>query len=334
MSSIDVSVYLQDYDYDLFDTGFSKHSSDPAPKLNDAKREDYCDSPDDPYKKLAFDDSFLDEFSDMDFPSVKDDVSALDQLTPLEIEWLRRPEEEIKNRILELAEEIERETAAQSRPTSVVRPKVCPNRALPNSTSSVNQSDCRKRRLCRHFLKGFCKRGKLCDFLHDTSIFCPDTQKVFLGGLPAHITADYLCQKLAEKGFNVINKPKVLRGFTPQVCLENEEQAKKLIDSHQVIIDGCPVDVRPYEDRKPPDDLKRSVFLGGLPSGVLVQNIKEDLAALGVRVCNHPILKAGFVPQVVLSSPEEAQKLIKATKVMVGGKLVEVRPYVNFRKRY
>merc|ERR1719510_1049416 len=88
----------------------------------------------------------------------------------------------------------------------------------------------RKRRLCRHFLKGHCNRGKTCDFLHDPSIFCPSSQKVFLGGLPAHITEATLRQKLLQQGYKVINKPKVLRGFTPQVCLASVEEAQKLIE--------------------------------------------------------------------------------------------------------
>lgn len=77
--------------------------------------------------------------------------------------------------------------------------------------------DTRKRRLCRHFLKGFCKRGDTCDFLHDSSIFCADEQKIFLGGLPAHMDAPLLVQRLRELGYEVINKPKVLRGFSPQL---------------------------------------------------------------------------------------------------------------------
>jgi len=77
----------------------------------------------------------------------------------------------------------------------------------------------RNKRLCRHFLKGHCWRGKTCDFLHDPSIFCPDSQKVFLGGLPAHITEVTLPHKLAQYGYKVINKPMLLRGFTPQVCM-------------------------------------------------------------------------------------------------------------------
>merc|ERR1719433_305431 len=192
----------------------------------------------------------------------------------------------------------------------------------------------RKRRLCRHFLKGHCKRGDTCDFLHDSSIFCPDEQKIFLGGLPAHVTADVLVQRLNDLGYAAINKPKVLRGFTPQVCLSSEDQAQRLIAVGKICIDGCMVDVRPYEDKKPPDDVKRSVFLGGLPTGITSAEIKRDLLKIGVEVSNHPIVKAGFSPQVVVSTPNDAQNMIKAKKVMVGGKMVEVRPYVNFRKRY
>lgn len=191
-----------------------------------------------------------------------------------------------------------------------------------------------KRRLCRHFLKGFCNRGDSCDFLHDNSIFCPDEQKVFLGGLPTHMTADSLCTLLKEMNYTVINKPKILRGFTPQVCLSSIAEAQELIRKRKIYLDNTPVDVRPYEDRKPPDDLKRSVFLGGLAADTTVEHIQEDLAKAGFPVENNPILKAGFVPQVVLESVEKAQELIKMAKIRINGKNADVRPYVNFRKRY
>lgn len=327
-SGFDVSCYLQDYELNELEfnkepetfnhnvTGFQDDFDDLLGMVGECGKG--FDKFDDVMDVLNLDDLSAVALES----SINDEVNAL-ELSSEELAWLKMPEEEIKNRILELAEEIERETELAeicSRPDAV--------------KYEVPQNDCRKRRLCRHFLKGHCKRGSSCDFLHDTSIFCPESQKVFLGGLPAHITAEQLVMKLAEKGYQVINKPKVLRGFTPQVCLATVEQAKELVDAQQVFINGCPVDVRPYEDRKPPDDLKRSVFLGGLPSGAMVHHIKADLAAFGVRVCNHPILKAGFVPQVVLATPEEAQRLIKVKKVSIGGKMVEVRPYVNFRKRY
>jgi len=165
----------------------------------------------------------------------------------------------------------------------------------------------RKRRLCRHFLKGHCKRGKTCDFLHDLSIFCSNTQKVFLGGLPPHITEDTLRQKLAEQGYNVINRPKILRGFTPQVCMGSVEEAKRLIASRKILIDGTVVDVRPYEAfarddivKKFPDDIKRSVFLGGLSNGTTCQIIKDDLDKLDVKVVNHPLIKSGFRQKLLL----------------------------------
>jgi len=57
-----------------------------------------------------------------------------------------------------------------------------------------------KSRNCRHFLKGHCERGESCGFRHDSSVFCTDMQKVFLRGLPAHLTPNLLRQKLAEQG--------------------------------------------------------------------------------------------------------------------------------------
>jgi len=196
----------------------------------------------------------------------------------------------------------------------------------------------RKRRLCRHFLKGWCKRGKSCDFLHDSSIFCPDLQKVFLGGLPSYVTESTLKRKLAEQGYNVINQPKVLRGFTPQVCLGSVEEAQRLIKKGKIMIDDSQVDVRPYEefakntpDNKPPDDIKRSVFLGGLPNGTTGKDIVGELEKLDVKVVNHPLIKAGFTPQVILGNAKQAEKLVNLKKVRIRKTLVDIRPYVNYR---
>jgi len=214
---------------------------------------------------------------------------------------------------------------------------------------NINQDDMemlewdqnRKRRLCRHFLKGHCKRGKACDFLHDPSIFCPNTQKVFLGGLPAHITEVTLRQKLAEHGYQVINKPKVLRGFTPQVCLASVEEAQKLIEKRNIQIDGCLVDVRAYEafakgriDESRPDEIKRSVFLGGLSKGTNSQMIKDDLNKMDVKVINHPLVKSGFAPKVTFGTVKETNMLINLKKVRINDTLVDVRPYINFKSHF
>lgn len=205
-----------------------------------------------------------------------------------------------------------------------------------NKDTSVVRAipDTRKRRLCRHFLKGFCKRGDGCDFLHDSSIFCPDEQKIFLGGLPAHMDAPLLVQRLQELGYDVINKPKVLRGFSPQICFGTVSQAQKLIGIGKVFLDGHAVDVRPFVDKKPPDTVKKSVFLGGLPVGITASDIKQALGLLGMSVQNYPIIKAGFTPQVVLESSEDAQRLVMMKQIKIRGSIIEVRPFVNFRKRY
>lgn len=205
-------------------------------------------------------------------------------------------------------------------------------------TEQQTESNNRKRRLCRHFLKGYCKRGKSCDFLHDSSIFCPDLQKVFLGGLPSNITESNLRQKMAELGYNVINKPKVLRGFTPQVCLGSVEEAQRLIKRGKIMIDDSQVDVRPYEefvkdipDKKLPDDIKRSVFLGGLPNGTTGKDIRRELEKLDVKVINHPLVKAGFTPQVLLGNVQQAEMLVNLKKVRIRNTLVDIRPYINYR---
>lgn len=130
-----------------------------------------------------------------------------------------------------------------------------------------------KRRLCRHFLKGRCNRGNSCDFLHDKSIFCSDEQKVFLGGLPPTITDEMLRKALTMQGYTVLNKPKVLQGFSPQICLGSVQEAQLMVRRGKIVIEGTFVDVRPYEafvkeglKMGCKNEIKRSVFLGGLPS--------------------------------------------------------------------
>jgi len=211
----------------------------------------------------------------------------------------------------------------------------------PDNLELSEEDHNRKRRLCRHFLKGHCKRGKACDFLHDPSIFCPNSQKVFLGGLPAHITEVTLRQKLAEQGYKVINKPKVLRGFTPQVCMASVEEAQQLIEKINIVIDGALVDVRAYEafakggiDESRPNEIKRSVFLGGLSKGTTSQMIKDDLQKMDVKVINHPLVKNGFTPKVTFGTVKETNMLIKLKKVRINDTLVDVRPYVNFKSQF
>jgi len=211
----------------------------------------------------------------------------------------------------------------------------------PDPMDQLEEDQNRKRRLCRHFLKGHCKRGTACDFLHDPSIFCPNSQKVFLGGLPTHLTEATLRQKLAQQGYKVINKPKVLRGFTPQVCLASIEEAQKLIEKRNILIDGSLVDVRAYEafakggiDESRPDEIKRSVFLGGLSKGTTSQMIKDDLQKMDVKVINHPLVKTGFTPKVTFGTVKETNMLIKLKKVRINDTLVDVRPYVNFKSPF
>jgi len=192
----------------------------------------------------------------------------------------------------------------------------------------------KKVRHCRHFLKGQCVRGKTCGFIHDRSIFCTDTQKVFLGGVPQHFTPTSLRQKLTDLGFTVLNKPRVLPGFSPEVCLGSVQEAQILISKGSIMIDGVRIVVRPFKDQSLNGGIRHSVFLGGLANGTTSEMIKQELAKLDVQVVNHPVIKAGFSPQVTLKSAEETQKLVQLAKVRINGVFVNVRPYANVRKHF
>jgi len=188
---------------------------------------------------------------------------------------------------------------------------------------------------CWHFMRGHCKRGKYCDFNHDKKHSYPDSFKVFLGGLPFHITEASLKQQFSEQGFHVVNKPKVYGGFSPQVCLASAAEANMLIAKGSIKISGKTVDVRCYQafTKKNRDKLEdissRSVFLGGLRNGTTTQMIKKDLSALGLKIVNYPLIKEGFSPQVTMATQEQALKLIKMFKVQINGTFVDIRPYIG-----
>jgi len=187
---------------------------------------------------------------------------------------------------------------------------------------------------CRHYNEGYCKRGNNCEFQHILNVVYPDSQKVFLGGLPLDITEKELSKKLKEKGFNVINEPSIMHKYAPQVCLKSVDEAQRLIEKGTITIDGVVVDVRRYEavtkkqQERLADITRRSVFLGGLEKETTPKIIRFELAMIGMKVVNHLTIKSGFCPQVTLATSEQACSLVCKVKVQIKGKWVNVRPYV------
>merc|ERR1719204_882169 len=211
-------------------------------------------------------------------------------------------------------------------------------KSAPESEKTVQVKEPhQKSRHCRHFLKGHCERGESCGFRHDHSVFCTDMQKVFLGGLPTHLTANLLRKKLAEQGYTVLNHPKILRWFSPQVCLGSVQEAQKLVEKGTIVIDGAIIRVRPFEaftrdnKKKLPDEVERSVFLGGLAVGTTAEMIKDELGKIGLVVVNIPVVKSGYSPQVALETYEQARTLLRLMRVQINGALVNVRPFANIR---
>jgi len=201
-------------------------------------------------------------------------------------------------------------------------------RKMPKTTAKKD-----KVAACRHFSKGWCRQGKACSFLHSLEDSHPDSQKVFLGGLPHPITPAKLVQELGLQGFRVINEPKIFRGFSPQICLASNVEANKMLEEGRITICGSKVEVRPYkaitkkERDRQLDTNRRSVFLGGLPSAVTVQMLKTSIDKLGMKMTNRPLIKAGFIPKVTLASAEQAQNLVARGTLNINGATVSVRTY-------
>jgi len=152
------------------------------------------------------------------------------------------------------------------------------------------------------------------------------------------MTPAKLLWELEQQDYVVVNQPKIFRGFSPQVCLRSESEAKKLLQVGKIMICGCTVDIRPYkastkkERDRQLDTNNRSIFLGGLPSSVTIQILKAEFEKLGKKVTNRPLMKAGFVPKVTLASVEQAQELIVKGTIIINGAAVSVRPYVSKNK--
>jgi len=192
---------------------------------------------------------------------------------------------------------------------------------------------------CWHFIRGYCKRGNTCDFQHVSNASRPDTWKVFLGGLPRYINAAQLIEELGKQGYNVINEPKIFRGFSPQVCLGSIDEAQRLLKKGRIVINGLNVEVRPYqaftqkEFNRQLDVNKRSVFLGGLPAKLTVSMLKSEMSKAGVKVVNRPIMKTGYAPKVTLATEEQAWALIAKCRILICGVAVDVRPFEVLNKQ-
>jgi len=226
------------------------------------------------------------------------------------------------------------ENFRQAFATSTVRPlnDITEQQDPGNATKRANVS------VCRHFTKGWCRQGDTCSFQHIAESSHPDTQKVFLGGLPHSITPAMLLQQLRQQGYKVVNVPTIFRGFSPQVCLSSTEEAMKMLQQGNIMISGCTIDVRPYkastkkERDRQLDTNNRSIFLGGLPSSVTLQIIRAEMEKLGMKVTNRPLIKAGFIPKLTLASSQQALELVAKGAIDINGATVSVRPYVSKNK--
>lgn len=167
-----------------------------------------------------------------------------------------------------------------------------------------------------------------------------DEQRVFLGGLPIGITERMIRQHLSALGYKVLKRPKVLHGFAPEVWMKTVDQAKDLIEKGKIMIEGLEVEVRPYnswtklsELKKLPNVGKRSVFIRGLSSDTTTKNLQDVLSQMGMKVINYPVIKNGFARQVILDNISQAKTLINMKKIQVNGTFVDVRPFVNYKRK-
>jgi len=161
-------------------------------------------------------------------------------------------------------------------------------------------------------------------------------QRIFLGGLPLGMTERGLRQELAAQGYKILKRPKIIRGFAPQVLMRSVEEAKELVKKGVIKINGSEVQVRPFnsymkqsKSKKIPNVGKRSIFLGGLPNGTTSDDIKGVFMKMDIKVVNYPVVKFGYSRQVILETALQAKTLVNMKRVFINGAFVDVRPFVN-----
>jgi len=80
---------------------------------------------------------------------------------------------------------------------SSIDPSSLKKKQVSVSQQKIKKSSTKNRKVspCRHFTKGWCRQGDACSFQHNVENLYPDSQKVFLGGLPKSITqVKLLCE--------------------------------------------------------------------------------------------------------------------------------------------
>lgn len=187
-------------------------------------------------------------------------------------------------------------------------------------------------KLCRHFLNGHCRRGKDCDFLHDCSVFLPDDQKVFLGGIPPNTTAEVLIAEMRKAGYVVVNEPMIHPlGFAPKVCVQDAAAATSLVEMGQIAILGKTVDIRRYKDKKGHNASARSICLTALPIGATEHDIRNVLEPLGFQVTKVVIVGCN-AEQVTLKTVDQADALLILEKLRINDKRVGIIQYAGRRE--
>lgn len=195
-----------------------------------------------------------------------------------------------------------------------------------SSTVETQRKVPHKVKLCRHFLRGTCDRGHECNFLHDISVFKPDDQKLFLGGVPRNATPQCIVAEMKNAGFKVINEPQVMsRGFCPKVCMDSIESAQKLINGKRVQLFGKSIDVRAYMNMSDKTVQERTINLGRVPANAEAKDIVAAFEKLGYTV-EEPTeedMQKTMIP-VVMQTTDMANAMSILERIKILGKTVDL----------
>jgi len=92
-------------------------------------------------------------------------------------------------------------------------------------------------------------RNHLLLILEEQAILDRDEKLLLMNSMTDgfYLSEPALSDKLVEKGFNVVNKPKLFRGFAPQVWWASTADAKRLIKEKTTKMERMYVNIRPNQ---------------------------------------------------------------------------------------
>jgi len=194
--------------------------------------------------------------------------------------------------------------------------------------------------ICKNYLWRCCKRGRDCKYIHDPSVWVPDSQKVFLGGFPRfmiNLDADQIVAEFKAIGYTIINRPIMHeKGFIFKATLNSVGEAQRMVKEKfvnldpEVIYNQCEmvrqikISVRPYTEKY----CHKSLKFSGIPPSMTSDELHDGLLGKGFLVESVAPVENGAA-QTEMETVDAADALAILESVKINGTEVFCTPIIG-----